>query len=283
MFSLLSFCESEASLTPVKPSVGNVGGNEDRCSNDYLSCLETHPQVRRYQDTNCPGAWVCCPWPFCVWMCVWACSHAWWLNRRWLLLYARLLLWRRSLIASLLPPCLSFSFSRLSLSVLSPPFPVPHFPFHWLTTDFRSTAYGNLNQGNSGKISFSSTFCFSFCVPKSFWFVMEECVVMVDRVISCPRRVIVYLQNSSQGQLCTCYGKAPPHKAAMSPLLGYCVVEKYLEWGKWTSLPDVFPENKTKTVKMWTQRSQLLPETEQKEKKDYFIIYLKAKIAWMYN
>lgn len=150
--------QSEASLTPVKPTVWEML-EEMRIDVQTITfhALKLTHRLEETQNMNCRGALVCCPWPFCVWMCVWMCawarSHAWWLNRRWLSLYARLLLWRRSLIASLLPPCLSFSFSRLPLSVLSPPLLVPHFPFLWLTTDFCTTTYDNLNQGNSGKVS----------------------------------------------------------------------------------------------------------------------------------
>lgn len=82
-----------------------------RCSNDCLSCLETHPRRKRNQTPSVPVLWSV--------VCAWACSHAWWLNRHQLLLYARLLLRRGSLITFLLPQNLSFSFSCLPLA---PPF-----------------------------------------------------------------------------------------------------------------------------------------------------------------
>ena len=98
-----------------------------RCSNDFLSCLETHPRskIPRPEVSWCFGLLNVCLFCVCVCVCVcvfvWACSHAWWhTNRYQFRLSARLLL-RKGLSHHPSPPTMShfFTFSCLPLA---PPF-----------------------------------------------------------------------------------------------------------------------------------------------------------------
>lgn len=204
-----------------------------RCSNDCLSCLETDPWSKKPR----PGALVCCVWLF-VCVCMWACSHAWWhTNRHQRWLYARLLLRRSSLITSLLPLYLSFSFSCLPLT---PPFTYSScspFPFAtvWPVYHPALTAWEHFHQDLNPKhedyakwnswtalnkscemtkimkieansfvpclillinsyTAYISLHLFLYLsIFSNAWFVMEECVLRVDRDIRSPGRVTLYL------------------------------------------------------------------------------------------